>query len=637
MTFGEILTLVISLLIIGGLCAIPVWWNIGPLLRKRYWRDFAARAGLKYEETKHSFLKLPKHGRITGSYRGFSIVAATSDVFIEGGEGGKTLSCMSVAVNLKQPIKEKLLLLGKKTDTTFPGLSRGYRVQWGKGIDIGDAAFTRAVKIGESEPQDFALRVFRSEELRQKIQHTLGSHARIFSLYIAGSSLDYLGYQVPLRAQRLEELLVLLTDIAQAVEHAPEESWPLEHVQLPDVVHQAGWSAPFAEYHRIKGGLIGGTAASLLGIFLLSLGSCAISSPAPYSLELGLMAYALGLPFFVLGLIFFWRRRDRLLFFEQGLVHESLRGVVFYPWENMLEVWRKAVYRRFEFVGSATTPPLILTYKYLLVNGQGDKLSIDDRFNAYSSLRKNLESETKKKMLPDAWNAFEAGQRLSFGAISVDRSNFHILGVNIPIENLGGLKVIERTRHGWFGERPENYLQIRDRGTWVDWRDLTASQIPNILLLQALCDRIIRKRKGGKPAKKSKAVALPLNSLLLSQENYTAIHQALHTLIESEQGSVLNLCHPPSDKLIQAQSMGNRHGLVDFPAERLEEGEIERAQKLFEEIGIPLDENTMGYATWIIDFTHEPADLERAASIVFLLFCEVFALGNDFELSVTRD
>jgi len=248
---------------------------------------------------------------------------------------------------------------------------------------------------------------------------------------------------------------------------------PLEMQNLASM-YQLG--TPMAEY---RGGFTGRAIGAIVaGVFLVVLfgfiwiGSAAGSDPASSVvfaiftlLSLAFLAWATISPLLSNS----WR----VYVFNQGFVFLKGGQPDIFRLAEIRAIWQRVTqYYRY---GIRTRT----THKYTIERADGHRIVLNDRIKKVGELGYGLSQQISEFMLPHMITAYNAGNVITFGPLSVSRQ-----GVSNGREMLPwpSIKEIGASR---------GIVRVRQEGRWLNWSTVAVASIPNFPVFMALTRYIL--------------------------------------------------------------------------------------------------------------------------------------------------
>jgi hypothetical protein len=168
-----------------------------------------------------------------------------------------------------------------------------------------------------------------------------------------------------------------------------------------------------------------------------------------------------------------WRlkRNLRALVFPDGLVHIRGTKTNVFRWDEIESVWQSAQKAR---------PTSRAVYRaYTIADRNGRKAVFTSDFVGVQALGDTIQREVSERLLPHALEAFEAGETVRFGKLSLSQEGLSNDRETIPWDQVEEVK-LER-----------GIITVRKEGKWLSWANVTVGGTPNVLVFLTLVDRII--------------------------------------------------------------------------------------------------------------------------------------------------
>lgn len=149
-----------------------------------------------------------------------------------------------------------------------------------------------------------------------------------------------------------------------------------------------------------------------------------------------------------------------------------------FRWEQVQSMWQEVTrhYRNGIYTGT--------THKYTVQRTDGLKVVFNDRFKKVEDLGNSLSRAITATMLPNVLAAYNAGQQINFGPLSVSQQ-----GVSNGREVLPWYEIKE------FGVN-KGIVSVRKEGKWLNWSTIGVSKIPNFAVFMALTQSILDQTRG---------------------------------------------------------------------------------------------------------------------------------------------
>lgn len=245
---------------------------------------------------------------------------------------------------------------------------------------------------------------------------------------------------------------------------------------------------PLVQEHKTRTTYLAGLFAvggifSLFGLFAAGRGILAFAKdPSGETLLLGSLTAA---PFLVAGAIaLVWaifRLPQRVALHQGGIYYRDRKGEWAVPWPMLDGVYQKIlrVYRAGVEVDVRDV--------YTIALRDGTKLEVDYHFADIDAFGAALTHNIDRMLLPPCQQAFQAGQPVAFGVVTIDRQGVRANGKSLSwgeVESFSwkqGILASDRA-----------FLQIKRTGGLLAWAKLPIEQIKNYSVLMALASEMTR-------------------------------------------------------------------------------------------------------------------------------------------------
>lgn len=164
-----------------------------------------------------------------------------------------------------------------------------------------------------------------------------------------------------------------------------------------------------------------------------------------------------------------WRRAAAL--FQDGLACYDRKGLKLARWDEIDTVYQHIVKQYVNGVHTGT----FHTYRVNLRDGT--KLVLDNRMRDVESLGTAVVRGSTRALLPRYVAALEAGQRLDFGPLGLDRQGLYAGSKSLSWQEIKAVKL------------EQGILSVAKEGKWLSWSRATVPQIPNFYVLMTLLER----------------------------------------------------------------------------------------------------------------------------------------------------
>jgi hypothetical protein len=186
---------------------------------------------------------------------------------------------------------------------------------------------------------------------------------------------------------------------------------------------------------------------------------------------------AIGVPFVGIWLA---QRGKTVEVFEHGLVRIKGKKVRATRWDDISAVWQQITRNYYNGIYTGTT------YIYTIQTKTGEKFKITNVYKDIEALGNTIQSEVTKRLLPPMVLAYQSGQTVSFGKLSLSPQGLIYKDKHLGWNEIKDLK-IER-----------GYISVKkEGGRWFNWASVSAASVPNLFVFLAMIDSIAGIRSGG--------------------------------------------------------------------------------------------------------------------------------------------
>lgn len=219
------------------------------------------------------------------------------------------------------------------------------------------------------------------------------------------------------------------------------------------------------------------------------------ASPSGFPPILGLIIPLFGLVFVLVGVGIiikaFLDRNLRVYIYESGLVFLKRNAKDVIRWDQIAFVWHKVkkttttnTTTNYSTGYTTTTRSTRIDHSYIVQRVDGVKFVFDHTFSRLRELGKTIEQESARYLYPQAVAAYNAGQALVFGKMSVSFTGLSDGKKTLSWNELKSIKVDENN----------GAIAIRKQGKWLNWSNISLSETPNIIVFEALVNGIAGSR-----------------------------------------------------------------------------------------------------------------------------------------------
>jgi hypothetical protein len=223
--------------------------------------------------------------------------------------------------------------------------------------------------------------------------------------------------------------------------------------------------------------LAAGPAMALLAAFLAynaynTSGASRVDNAIIPPLCIGAIAFAIGV-FVVYSTWRTWHLAAAL--YEQGVAYRLRGPVQQFRWDEIEAVWQAVTKHYTNGVYTGTT------HNYTVQTKNGQKVTFNDQFGKnIELLGRALQQGSAELLLPRYWQGLQAGQKLTFGPLALDRDKLYAGKKELPWTEIKAVKI-----------EKGNIAIKKDKG-WFNWASATVPQIPNFFVFFELVGRFAK-------------------------------------------------------------------------------------------------------------------------------------------------
>jgi hypothetical protein len=158
--------------------------------------------------------------------------------------------------------------------------------------------------------------------------------------------------------------------------------------------------------------------------------------------------------------------------YTDGLISITRQGTDIFPWNQIATTWQQVTKNYTNGIYSGTT------HVYIIQRRDGLKAVFNDAIGKVESLGDTIRQETLKYLVPQALEAFAAGQQLYFGKLLISQQ-----GISNGVETVPWSEVKSVSLNN-------GVITVSREGKWLAWSNVSVSQTPNVFIFLALVDQI---------------------------------------------------------------------------------------------------------------------------------------------------
>jgi hypothetical protein len=218
----------------------------------------------------------------------------------------------------------------------------------------------------------------------------------------------------------------------------------------------------------------------LFGVLLLLAGSAGIVDMFVSGIFLGIqLVVSLG-AFAIAGLfayLCYSGVTSQVQIYEHGFAYTQRNSTYNFRWDEIDAIWQHIVTYRIRLL--IFFIPVSSSYKYTIRKTDGETIKLTNSIRKVGELGTRIQQQVLKHKMPGAIEAYNSGDTLQFGKLSISQTGINNGKETIPWEQVNGVQIVS------------GYITIKKTGKWLRWAGVDASQVPNIFLFVALVDRIV--------------------------------------------------------------------------------------------------------------------------------------------------
>ncbi len=171
-----------------------------------------------------------------------------------------------------------------------------------------------------------------------------------------------------------------------------------------------------------------------------------------------------------------WRNwKLAVALYEHGVAYRQRGPVQQFRWDDIEAVWQAVTKHYYNGVYTGTT------HIYTVQTKNGQRAVFNDKFGKnIELLGRGLQQGSAERLLPRYWQGLQAGQKLSFGPLALDRDKLYAGKKELPWTEIKAIKI-----------EKGNISIKKDKG-WFNWASATVPQIPNFFVFYELVGRFAK-------------------------------------------------------------------------------------------------------------------------------------------------
>ncbi len=217
--------------------------------------------------------------------------------------------------------------------------------------------------------------------------------------------------------------------------------------------------------------LVSGIVFALLGSYgLVALLASGTRLAKGNPLLLPLIGLGVGVAFLVIGYI---QARQNIQVFDQGFTYIKAGATRVIRWDEVESVQQQIVLQRVYFI------PVATLYTYNIRTIRGETLKLNNSVGKVAQLGALIQSETFKRLMPQAIESYNGGGTLQYGKLSINQVGISNGKETVAWAQVKGVQI------------SNGFIAVKKEGKWLTWANVSVAQTPNFFIFLALVDRIV--------------------------------------------------------------------------------------------------------------------------------------------------
>lgn len=169
-----------------------------------------------------------------------------------------------------------------------------------------------------------------------------------------------------------------------------------------------------------------------------------------------------------------WRYQQmKVLIFNDGFTEDKNGKLSDVRWRDVNAVWQNVTKHYYNGVYTGTT------HIYTIQTSDGKRFIWKDTIKNVENLGEIMQNAVTNIRLPEAFNAYESGQTVSFGPLAVNLTGISKGNQTVPWTEVKGVQI------------EKGYIRVKKQGGWFNFANVPASSIPNLFIFLSLVDKIV--------------------------------------------------------------------------------------------------------------------------------------------------
>jgi hypothetical protein len=487
----------------------------------------------------------------------------------------------------------------------------------GEGVPLPDRRFSEQYAITVSEPQDFAMKVFHDDGLRQSFHVSIGSRGMFYlnlkgrNLYFSTRATNWFlpNSGIEWRTSVLRAIVDTLVDVAEAAETAPTAPWSLQHLhEEPEAREDPTLGAPQAAYTirshgtRLTGAVI---LALALVLFLLSISIMTTRAPTP-----GLICMGASLPLILVGILASRKGTERIVIFERGLTHRVGRRTQVYAWDDTKHVWGR-------WVRGSLKP------RYTLERVDGKRLKLSSKVANDEQLMTHVQKGTYEAQIKELLSQHRQRKPIAFGPISIEGQALTCGDQQFALDQIKALPVDFK-----------GFLSVNIGKELIPLGKVKVDQVPDLHILNGLLTEL-----QGESSAMSALVAegeyADFVETYATDRRFEIVEEGLKQLFAETDKRFVIFTEPDSGRFIQFLKLDDQAMMFDLPLANLDSETFSRASSFFHGILTSSPVMPTRDGSYQVDFPADTRGILEASGLAVAVLDQVFLLSQECSLEVT--
>jgi hypothetical protein len=124
------------------------------------------------------------------------------------------------------------------------------------------------------------------------------------------------------------------------------------------------------------------------------------------------------------------------------------------------------------------------TYFYTIQTTDKTIITIDKTIKGIDQLGQTIQNESTKRLLPKMIAAYDAGQAVSFGPLTLSKERVQYLNNYVSWTELEDVQIVK------------GFVIFKNYDKRFDWANVPASEIPNLFVFLSLIDHVVGVKSG---------------------------------------------------------------------------------------------------------------------------------------------